>query len=252
MAHRRRDDRRVAPGIHPVRELLRSGTAVRDVAFDAERDRSGALGAVLDEARAAGVEVRPVSGAELDRLTGGVEHQGVAAVAGPYPYRDLSGLLTGVPEGEPALLVAIDGVTDPRNLGSVARTAEAVGAHGLIVTSRRSVGVTPAAEKAAAGALAHLPVAEVTNLVRALRALGEEGIWSVGLDADGPVSLHDCDLLTEPVVLVVGAEGRGLARLTAETCDLLVALTLRGHIASLNAAVAAGVALYEVLRRREG
>jgi 23S rRNA (guanosine2251-2'-O)-methyltransferase len=195
--------------------------------------------------------VRPVTSGELDRLSGGVEHQGVVAVADPYRYRDLDDLLDGVPPGEAALFVAIDGVTDPRNLGAVARTAEAVGAHGLIVTARRSVGVTPAAEKAAAGALAHLPVAEVPNLVRALRTVGEAGVWSVGLDADGPVSLHDCDLLTEPVVLVVGAEGRGLGRLTAETCDLLVALRLRGRIASLNAAVAAGIALYEVLRRRD-
>jgi 23S rRNA (guanosine2251-2'-O)-methyltransferase len=187
---------------------------------------------------------------EIDRLSGGVTHQGVVAIGPPYRYRDLDEVLDS-PGDDPALLVALDEVTDPHNLGSIARTAEAVGADGVIVPGRRTVGVTPAAEKAAAGALAHLPVVRVTNLVRALADLGEHGVWSVGLDAAGRTPVHACDLFTEPIVLVIGAEGRGLARLTRERCDLLVALPMRGRIDSLNASVAAGVALYEVRRRRE-
>lgn len=246
------DDARIVPGLHPVRELLASGAPIDHVAFEAgapaDTARQELRAALVD----AGTQVRDLPAEQLERLASGVTHQGVVAVAPPYRYRELPSLLEGVPEGEPALLVALDGITDPRNLGSIARTAEAVGAHGLIVPSRRAAGVGPAAEKAAAGALAHLPVARVTNLVRSLRELGDSGTWSVGLDADGAADVHGCELLTEPLVLVVGAEGRGLARLTAETCDLLIALPLRGRIASLNASVAAAVALYEALRRREG
>lgn len=243
-------DRRIVPGVHPVRELVRADVRIDHVAVEA----GASSDPIRDELRRAlddaGTEVREQSADQLDRLTGGVSHQGVVAVAAPYRYWELSPLLDRVPHGEAPLFVALDSVTDPRNLGSIARTAEAVGAHGLIVPARRAAGVGPAAEKAAAGALAHLPVARVTNLVRALRELGDAGVWSVGLDADGAVEVHACELLTEPVTIVVGAEGRGLARLTAETCDLLAALPIHGRIGSLNASVAAGVTLYEVLRRR--
>lgn len=248
---RRAASARIVPGVHPVRELLRSGAAVEELHVAEERHPSAPLQEILDLATTAGIAVRTVRRGTLDDLAHGTAHQGVVAVAAPFAYRQLGDLLAAVPPDEAPLLVALDGVTDPHNLGSIARTAEAVGAHGLLVPARRAVGVTPAAEKAAAGALAHLPVSRVTNLVRALRELRERQVWAVGLDADGDTQLSACDLLIEPVVVVVGAEGRGLARLTAETCDQLVALPMRGMVTSLNASVAAAVALYEARRRRD-
>ncbi|HEX2028365.1 MAG TPA: 23S rRNA (guanosine(2251)-2'-O)-methyltransferase RlmB [Nitriliruptorales bacterium] len=248
---RRSAPARIVAGVHPVRELLRSGATVEELHVAQQRHLSAPVQEILDLAAAAGIAVRSVGREALDDLTHGTAHQGLVAVAPPFAYRQLGDLLAAVPHSEAPLLVALDGVTDPHNLGSIARTAEAVGAHGLLVPARRAVGVTPAAEKAAAGAFAHLPVGRVTNLVRALGELGERQVWAVGLDADGDTQLTACDLLTEPVVVVVGAEGRGLARLTAETCDQLVALPMRGRVRSLNASIAAAVVLYEARRRRE-
>jgi len=244
---RRAGDPRIVPGLHPVRELLRAQVPVERLEVASSRGGSEVLDEILGLARQAGVLVEKVDRRQLDRLGGGVAHQGVVAVAAPYEYADLDVVLAG---SELPLVVALDGVTDPQNLGSIARTAEAVGADGLVLPARRSAGVSPAAEKAAAGALAHLPVVRVTNLVRTLGELGVRGVWAVGLDGDGPVGIADCHLLAEPLVLVVGAEGRGVGRLTAEACDELVRLPTRGRVGSLNASVAAAVALYEVLRER--
>lgn len=246
----RTDDGRVVPGVHPVRELLRADAPVAAVHVAAGREDTDEIAAIRELAEGAGAAVHVVGREELDGLAGGVTHQGVVAVGPPYRYRDVDELLNA-DGGQPTLLVALDEVTDPHNLGSIARTAEAVGADGLVVPGRRTVGVTPAAEKTAAGALAHLPVARVTNLVRTLGALGDRHVWSIGLDAAGRTAVADCELFTEPLVLVVGAEGRGLSRLTRERCDLLVSLPMRGRIASLNASVAAGIALYEIRRRRD-
>lgn len=243
---------RVTPGLHPVRELLRAGGDVDVVHVADGREPSPVLADIRQLAASRGVTIRRADDAWLDQLAHGVAHQGVVAEGPAYPYADVDELLGAVPEDERPLFVALDRITDPHNLGSVARTAEAVGAHGLIVAERRAVGVTPAAEKAAAGALAHLPVAQVTNLVRTLEHLGEQRVWSIGLDGDASQLVQDCDLFTEPLVLVVGAEGHGLARLTAERCDLLVALPMAGHVGSLNASVAAAVAMYEIHRRRSG
>ena len=239
---------RLVPGLHPVRELLRSGARVDEIVTARDEDSGAVLHDILRLARDAAIPVRQADGDEVDRLAGTSGHQGVLALAPPYAYRSLEELSAAAPA--PALLVALDGVTDPHNLGSIARTAEAAGAGGLVVPERRAAGVTPAGEKAAAGALAHLPVARVTNLVRALAQLSARGIWSVGLDGDAPTSLYDLELLVEPVVLVIGSEGRGLSRLVAERCDALAALPMRGRVGSLNASVAAGAALYETLRRR--
>lgn len=243
---------RITPGLHPVRELLRAGVPVDAVHVAEGRESSPVLADIHELAASHHVAVRRADDGWLDQLAHGVAHQGVVAEGPAYPYADVDELLADVPEDERPLFVALDRITDPHNLGSVARTAEAVGAHGLIVAERRAVGVTPAAEKAAAGALAHLPVAQVTNLVRTLEHLGEQRIWSIGLDGDAPQLVQDCDLFTEPLVLVVGAEGRGLARLTAERCDLLVSLPMVGRVGSLNASVAAAVGLYEIHRRRSG
>jgi 23S rRNA (guanosine2251-2'-O)-methyltransferase len=244
-------DERLVGGLHPVRELLRAGQPVHRVLVATSRGDSPVLEDLLGRARDAGVPVAEVDGSELDGRAEGLVHQGVLALAPPFPYARLDDVLDRADDaGEGPLLVALDGVTDPHNLGSIARTAEAVGAHGLLVPARRAAGVTPSAEKAAAGALAYLPVVEVTNLVRTLARLGERGVWSLGLDGGAEVAIDAHPLAAEPCVLVVGAEGAGLARLTRERCDALVKLPMRGRVASLNASVAAGVALYELLRRR--
>jgi 23S rRNA (guanosine2251-2'-O)-methyltransferase len=242
-----RSSGRLVGGLHPVRELLRAGGAVDRVLVAASREPSEVLDDLLALAADRRIPVEEVERDRLDERAQGLVHQGVVALAPPFAYADLD---TVVEAAERPLLVALDQVTDPHNLGSIARTAEAVGAHGLVLPARRTSPVTPAAEKAAAGALAHLPVVQVTNLVRTLRVLGERGVWSVGLDAEAELDLADSRLLGESLVLVVGAEGRGLARLTAEACDQLVRLPMRGRVGSLNASVAAGVALFEILRRR--
>ncbi len=183
--------------------------------------------------------------AELDRLARGVIHQGVVAVAPAFRYLPLDDLARA------DLVVVLDGVTDPQNLGAIARSAELAGAGGLVLRERRSAHVTPAAEKASAGALSWLGVVLVPNIARALGDLAAHGLWTLGLDAGGQSQLWSCPLLDERVALVVGAEGTGLSRLVAERVDARVAIPTRGQIGSLNAAAAAAVALFEVVRRRQ-
>ena len=252
----RRAEQRVVHGIHPVRELLRAGRRLHEVVLaEARADGRSEAGPVAEIARLAadaGVPVRTVRSDELERLAPGAVHQGVVALAPPFPLVDIDRLLAHAEEsGRLPLLVAVDGVTDPHNLGSIARSAEAVGAHGLVLPDRRSAPVTPVVEKAAAGALAHLPVAGVTNLVRALAELAKAGVWSLGLDGEADTQLAGHPLASGAAVLVVGAEGSGLSRLVRERCDALVRLPMHGHVGSLNASVAAGVALYTLLAARE-
>ena len=229
------------PGRRPVAEALRAGRRLTDVNVSGER---GDLGELAQAARDAGVVVRQVGRAELDVLSQGVLHQGVVARAPSFGYRDLARL----PEGD--LVVVLDGVTDPQNLGAIARAAEVAGACGLVLRERRSALVSPAAEKAAAGAFSWLPVALVPNVVRALEDLAARGWWSVGLAGEAAEPLWSCALLDGRVALVVGAEGHGLSRLVAERVDARVAIPMGGHVGSLNAAAAAAVALFETRRRR--
>jgi 23S rRNA (guanosine2251-2'-O)-methyltransferase len=248
----RRGDQRVVGGLHPVRELLRAGQPLHRILVADTRDAGPLVAEIRALADAAHVPVEEVERRSLDAVAEGLVHQGVVAVAPPFAYATLEDVLhRAAAAAEAPLLVALDGVTDPHNLGSIARTAEAVGAHGLLVPGRRAVGVTPSAEKAAAGALAHLPVVAVGNLVRTLGTLSERGVWSLGLDGAAEVTLAEHPLAGEACVLVVGAEGAGLARLTRDRCDALVRLPMRGRVGSLNASVAAAVALYELLRRRD-
>jgi 23S rRNA (guanosine2251-2'-O)-methyltransferase len=244
---------RLVVGRHPVRELLRARRPVHLIRIADSRDPDPLLDEVLALARDARVRVEEVPREQLDRQAPDLVHQGIVASAPPFPYSDLAGALAAAERsGEPPLLVCLDGITDPHNLGAIARSAEAVGAHALLVPGRRSASVTPVAEKAAAGALAHLRVVPIGNLVRTLQRLSaDHGVWSVGLDGDAPGPIAASRLLTEPLVLVVGAEGAGLARLTREACDELVSLPMRGRVGSLNASVAAGVALYAVRAGRD-
>jgi 23S rRNA (guanosine2251-2'-O)-methyltransferase len=184
---------------------------------------------------------------ELDRLTDGAAHQGIALQVRPYRY--------GHPDDLPRraatpLIVAVDSVTDPRNLGAIVRSAAAFGATGVVIPERRAAGVTAAVWKASAGALAAVPVARATNLTRALRSYQNAGLFVAGLDAAADVPVADLHLAADPLVLVVGAEGRGLSRLVAEACDVLVGIPMPGKTESLNVGVATGIALYEISRRR--
>ena len=200
---------------------------------------------------AQGFPLLEIQRAELDRLSDGGVHQGLAIQVPAYEYAHPNDLLAAAEEtGAAALIVALDGVTDPRNLGAVIRSAAAFGAHGVLVPERRAAGLTASAWKVSAGAAARLPVARAGNLTRALEAYQEAGCFVVGLDAGGELDLPLLDMVHEPLVLVVGSEGKGLSRLVRETCDLVVSIPMSAATESLNAGVAAGIALYEVARRR--
>ena len=189
--------------------------------------------------------------AELDRITAGLNHQGVVLQVPPYAYAHPDDLTHAAFEaGEQPLIVALDGVTDPRNLGAVVRSAAAFGGHGVVVPERRAAGMTAAAWKTSAGTAARTPVARATNLTRALQSYQKAGLIVVGLAADGEVDLADAPGLDGPLVIVVGSEGKGLSRLVGETCDLRARIPMPGGAESLNAGVAAGVALYEAARHR--
>ena len=238
-------------GRNPVVEALRAHipTTALYVAVGLEPDER--VAEAVRRAADRGVPVMEVGRAELDRMTGGVLHQGIGLQVPPYSYAHLDDVLaraTGSPD--PALLVALDGVTDPRNLGAVVRSAAAFGAHGVIVPERRSTPMTATAWRTSAGAAARLPIARVTNLVRALKAAQQAGLVVVGLDADGDVPLDDLEAAVDPLLLVVGSEGRGLSRLVGETCDLRVSIPMTSATESLNAGIAAAVTLAEVARRR--
>ena len=204
---------------------------------------------LLREAKAGGVLVEEVTWARLGQLTDGAVHQGIVLQAAAADTLDLGTLIDGCRNlGEPALLMALDGITDPHNLGAIVRSAEALGAHGLVLPQRRSAGLTGSVAKVAAGALEHLPVARVVNLNRSLETLKDEGYRVIGLAGEGSVSLSEADL-DGPLVIVTGSEGSGLSMLTRKHCDQLVRIPLRGATPSLNASVATAMVLYEVARR---
>lgn len=230
------------PGRGPVAEALLAGRPLIEVVVD---ERSGdVLDQLADRVRTAGVALRRADRAALDQLSGGVLHQGVVAVAPAFRYVRVADI------GPTSLVVVLDGVTDPQNLGAIARSAEAAGAGALVVRERRGALVTPAAEKAAAGALSWLPVAMVPNVVRAVADLADKGFWSVGLAGEATDTVWEAPLLDGPVAVVIGGEGSGLSRLVRERVDSLIRIPMAGRMSSLNASAASAVALFEVMRRR--
>ncbi len=239
-------------GRNAVVEALRAavpGTALYVQHFIDTDDRVREAMTIAGESRLALLEV---SRTQLDDMTSSGVHQGLALAIPPYEYAEAADLLTiAAQSGRPALIVALDGVTDPRNLGAVIRSAAAFGAHGVVVPERRAAGMTASAWKAAAGAAARTRVARVTNLTRALKGYADAGAMVVGLAAGG-AALSDLDpeLAAGPVVLVVGGEGAGLSRLVAQTCDVVVGITISSDVESLNASVAAGIALHAVAAAR--
>ncbi len=233
-------------GRNPIREALRAGRTVEKL-LAANGDLSGSAREIIQMAREAGAVVQMVDRSRLDAIY--PSHQGLIAYVSPIEYSTVEKMLAIAQErGEEPFLILLDGITDPHNLGAIIRTAECVGAHGVIVPERRSAGLTPAAAKAAAGALNHMPIARVTNLNRTIDELKEKGVWIIGAAMDGE-SAFTCDL-TGPAALVIGSEGDGISRLTMEKCDRRVSLPMKGHLDSLNASVAAGVLMYEIARAR--
>ena len=235
---------------NPVLELLRAKSRrVEEIAILGE-GRGPALGELLALARSRGVKVSYRTRDQLTAIAGTPHHQGVVARVAGASYASLADLLK-IPgeQGEPAFLLALDQVQDPRNLGAILRSAEATGVHGVIVPKHHAVGLTAAAAKSASGAVEFVPVARETNLVRALEVLKKEGIWIVGSTASGGQAPWDLDL-AGPLCLVLGGEGEGLRPLVAKSCDFLVSLPMKGRIGSLNVSAAAAVLCYEVLRQR--
>jgi 23S rRNA (guanosine2251-2'-O)-methyltransferase len=236
-------------GRYPVLEALRSRRRVHRILV-AQGPRDAGLTQVLDQARRVGVPVETSSRRHLDDLSKNANHQGVLAITAPRQYAELDDILQRAQElGEEPLVLVLDAIQDVQNLGSLIRTAEAVGAHGVIIPEHRAAGLTPAVDKTSAGAVEFLPVARVVNLTRTLEDLKKRGLWCIGLDGEAETR-YDTANLKGPIALVVGNEGKGISRLVREHCDLLIRVPMRGHVGSLNAAIAGSLALYEIWRQR--
>ncbi len=235
-------------GRNAVMEALKSGRPLDSVLI-ARGERQGSIGAIVARCRENGVPVKETDSRKLDAMA--ANHQGVIAVAACKDYVTLDELFKAAEEkGEPPFFIVCDELEDPHNLGAILRTAEAAGAHGVVVPRRRSVGLTGAVYKASAGAVEYVPVARVANITDALKEMKKRGMWIYGLDMDGE---DWCATdLTGAMALVVGSEGRGVSRLVRENCDFVLSLPMSGRINSLNASVACGIVLYEAARQRKG
>ena len=239
----------IIEGRNAVIEALRAGTAV-DKVYIAKGETDATLAHIASTARGKGIVVVEADRRKLDAMSVTHSHQGVIAVAAVREYASVSDILQSARDkGEAPLVVVCDELSDPHNLGAVIRTAEAAGAHGVIIPKRRSAGLTAIVAKTSAGAVSYLPVARVANLTALLRELKEEGLWVFGTAADGSTSLYQADL-KGPAAIVIGSEGNGMSRLVREQCDFLVSIPMRGQVNSLNASAAAAVVLYEAVRQR--
>ncbi|UOQ44638.1 23S rRNA (guanosine(2251)-2'-O)-methyltransferase RlmB [Halobacillus salinarum] len=235
-------------GKNPVQEALKSGRAINKV-FTSDQLQHQAFKKLEQLAKESGVMVQKVPRKKIDQLVDG-NHQGVAASVAAYEYSDIDDLFTKAEEkGEAPFFIICDEIEDPHNLGSILRTADASGAHGVIIPKRRSVALTATVAKTSTGAIEYIPVARVTNLARTIEELKERFVWVVGTDADGTEDYRNLDGKM-PIALVIGSEGRGMSRLTKEKCDWTVSLPMAGHVTSLNASVAAALLMYEVHRKR--
>jgi 23S rRNA (guanosine2251-2'-O)-methyltransferase len=239
-------------GRNPVVEALREGVPASTLYVQQFIDNDERVREALElAAERGGINLMEAPRPELDRMTNGLNHQGLVLQVPPYEYAHPDDLLAEAADaGEDPLVVALDGVTDPRNLGAVVRSVSAFGGHGVVVPERRAAGMTAGAWKTSAGTAARTPVARATNLTRTLEAYKKAGLVVVGLAADGDAEIGELDALEGPVVVVVGSEGKGLSRLVGETCDFRARIPMPGGAESLNAGVAAGVVLYEAARRR--
>lgn len=236
-------------GKNPVLEAIRSGRSMNKILV-AEGPGKGHMKQVYQLAKQNGVIVQQAPRKKLDELSGTTKHQGVIASVAAYQYSELEDILQKAAScEEDPFIVLLDELADPHNLGSILRTADAVGVHGVIIPKRRSVGLTQAVAKASTGAIEHVPVARVTNMARTMDELKKRGLWLVGTDAAGDEDFRGWDA-NIPVGVVIGSEGKGMSRLVKEKCDILLNIPMIGHVTSLNASVAASLLMYEVFRKR--
>jgi 23S rRNA (guanosine2251-2'-O)-methyltransferase len=236
-------------GKHAVLEALKAGRTIHKI-FIAEQSQKSGLQAIIAEARKAGVLIQQTDKRKCDELAQGTQHQGVVAQAAAYAYADLDDLFAAADaSGEQPFFIILDEIEDPHNLGSILRTACCVGAHGVIIPKRRSAGLTATVAKISAGAVEHVPVVRVTNIVQTMLELKDRGVWITGTDVSASQNLYDSDL-NMPLAVVIGNEGKGMGRLVRETCDFTLKLPMKGPLNSLNASVAAAVCMYEVMRQR--
>lgn len=250
-ARGRTDESETVLGRNPVLECLRAGVPATAlyVALGTEADER--VTESVTRAADSGISILEVPRTDLDRMTSNHLHQGIALQVPPYDYAHPDDLVAAAIASPPALLVALDNISDPRNLGAIVRSVAAFGGHGVLIPQRRSASVTAVAWRTSAGAAARIPVARATNLNRTLADWAERGLRVVGLDAGGDTALDDLDG-TDPLVVVVGSEGKGLSRLVRQNCDEVVSIPMAGNTESLNASVAAGVVLAEITRQRRG
>ena len=241
----------IIEGRNAVIEALRAGVNI-DKIFLAKGETDAALGHIASAAREKGIVVVDADRRKLDGMSRTHAHQGVIAQAAVRAYASVDDILSAARErGENPLIVVCDELSDPHNLGAVIRTADAAGAHGVIIPKRRSAGLTAIVGKTSAGAVAHVPVARVPNIPSLLKDLKKQGVWVFGTAADGTTALYDADL-KGPAAIVIGSEGEGMTRLASENCDFLVSIPMRGKLSSLNASAAAAILLYEAVRQRIG
>lgn len=245
-----RSEEEYVAGKHPVLEALRAGRSINKIFLSNQAQRS-LVQPILEEAKARRIVVQQVDKSKLDRLVPDMQHQGVVAQAAAVAYAEVDELLARAAErGEAPLIVLLDEIEDPHNLGSILRTADCTGVHGVIVPKRRSAGLTAVVAKTSAGAVEYVPVARVANLAQTIEKLKEAGLWIAGADVGAVEGFYESNL-TGPLAIVIGNEGQGLSRLVKERCDFILSLPMAGQINSLNASVATGVILYEVVRQRQ-
>jgi 23S rRNA (guanosine2251-2'-O)-methyltransferase len=237
-------------GRNPVVEALRAAVPATALYVAQGLDIDERITEIVRTAGDRGIPILEIGRHELDRMTGGVLHQGIGLQVPPFAYEDFDDLVAAALEQTAPLLVALDGITDPRNVGAVIRSVAAFGGHGVFMTERRAAGITATAWRTSAGAAARVPVSQVVNLTRAIKTAQKAGFTAIGLDADGETDLYQLEAAIGPLIVVVGSEGRGLSRLVGETCDLRVSIPMASDVESLNASVAAAVTLAEVARRR--
>lgn len=237
----------IIEGRNPVLEVIQSGRAINKLMI-ADGNREGSIKKIIAKAKEKGIVISYVDKAKINSMSQSDNHQGVIAFVAAYDYVELDDMLNGI-EGPPFLIV-LDEINDPHNLGSIMRTADAVGAHGIIIPKRRAVGLTPVVAKTSAGAIEYIPVCRVTNLARTIDALKERGIWVAGADMAGQQTHFQANF-EGPIALVMGNEGQGISRLVKEKCDFLVNIPMIGKVSSLNASVAASVIMYEIFKQRQ-
>lgn len=236
-------------GRNPVIEVLKSKRTV-DKLYIAKGELEGSIKKLIGIAKDKGIVITEVDRKKLDEMSQTGVHQGVIAIVSPYEYYNVEDILNYAKEkNEDPFIVILDEIEDPHNLGSIARTVNACGAHGIIIPKRRSALVTSTVLKASAGAIEHTKIAKVTNINQTIRELKEKGVWIIGTDMDGEAYYRSN--LTGPVALVIGSEGNGISRLVKENCDIIISIPMNGEINSLNASVAAGIVMYDVVRQRK-